>query len=185
MKYLLNFIFNQIYSFISFSYHSFWTSIFHSRLLRAWLTNTLTHSVHGDDYIVPKFRSFRQTSPSKNPSEKWSTPLCQKRVPIISHMNRNDSIHMTQERKKTFEIMSEKSIAWWVGSNFSALNQSLLIAIGFTQTGGGHDVLNPSDFGVNQDNSYNTASFSHKTNFSIVFILAGNIPGNHEWTCRI
>ena len=81
--------------------------------------------------------------------------------------------------------MSEKSTAWWVGSNFSALNQSLLITIGFTRPGGGHDVLNLPDFGVNLDNSQNTASFSHKTNFSIVFILAVNILGNHEWTWRI
>ena len=73
--------------------------------------------------------------------------------------------------------MSEKSTAWWVGSNFSALNQSLLIAIGFTRPGGGHDVLNLPGFGVNLDNSYNTASFSHRTRFSIVFILAVNSPG--------
>ena len=47
------------------------------------LTNTIIHFVHGNDYIVSKFRSFRQTSSSKNPSEKWSTSFCQKRVPTL------------------------------------------------------------------------------------------------------
>ena len=32
---------------------------------------------------MPRFQSFRQTSPSKNLSENWSTPLCQKRVPTV------------------------------------------------------------------------------------------------------
>uniref|UniRef100_A0A0D3CEB8 Leucine-rich repeat-containing N-terminal plant-type domain-containing protein n=1 Tax=Brassica oleracea var. oleracea TaxID=109376 RepID=A0A0D3CEB8_BRAOL len=45
------------------------------------------------------------------------------------------------------------------------------------QLGGGHDVLNLPGFGVNLDNSYNTISFSHRTRFSIVFILAVNSPG--------
>ncbi|WZZ00302.1 hypothetical protein YC2023_072630 [Brassica napus] len=53
----------------------------------------------------------------------------------------------------------------------------LVKAIGFTRPGGGHDVLNLPGFGVNLDNSYNTASFSHRTRFSIVFILAVNSPG--------
>lgn len=46
------------------------------------LTNKYTNSSYSWWRLhVPKFRSFRPTSPSKNLSKKWSTPLCQKQVP--------------------------------------------------------------------------------------------------------
>ncbi|WZZ79417.1 hypothetical protein YC2023_099989 [Brassica napus] len=66
---------------------------------------------------------------------------------------------------------------WCINGDFNSCQLSLLIAIGFTRPEGGHDVLNLPGFGVNLDNSYNTASFSHRTRFSIVFILAVNSPG--------
>ena len=47
-------------------------------------------------------------------------------------------------------------------------------------SGGELDVLNHPKFCVNRDNRYNTASFSRRVKFSIVFILAVNLPGCHE-----
>ena len=47
-------------------------------------------------------------------------------------------------------------------SNLSALNQSLLVAIGFTRPSSEHDVLNYPGFDVYLDNNYNTISFFHR-----------------------
>ena len=70
---------------------------------------------------------------------------------------------------KLFESISEKLNVYDVVV-FSSFILLIVSICRIYFSGGGHDVLNPPKVYVNRVNRYNTAAFSCKVKFSIVFI---------------